>query len=183
MVDNHQITLLVNKDPSLKYKFLGCYSRDKFVPPNRGQFVLVSTEAAQSSGEYWLLIASKNKNIVLYDSFGRDFETFFPNIFSKIKRHAILTGQCLYQYKPNDVFMQSIDSTNCGIYCIFMAHFLYSSKQSFKLSKRKLNISDFPAYDTKPDILRFLADICYQVVVFEFEKAAKPVKCMQGAKI
>ena len=83
MVDNLQITLLVNKDPVLKFKYLGCFSRDTFIPPKSGQFVIVNTLPAESSGEHWLLIASKNKNILLYDSFGRDFETFFLKFSQK----------------------------------------------------------------------------------------------------
>ena len=157
MVENLQITLLVNKDPVLKFKYLGCFSRDTFIPPKSGQFVIVNTLPAESSGEHWLLIASKNKNILLYDSFGRDFETFFPQIFSKIEKHAIHTGQCLYQYVPNKVFMQSIDSANCGIYCVFMAHFFCSTKQK-RFSERDLLVSDYPAYATEQDILRFISD-------------------------
>ena len=90
MVDSLQI----NKDPVLKFKYLGCFSRDTFIPPKSGQFVIVNTLPAESSGAHWLLIASKNKIIFPYDNFSRDFETFCLKFFSKIEKHVIHSGQC-----------------------------------------------------------------------------------------
>ena len=156
MVDNHQITVLVNKDPLLKFKFLGCFARDNFPLPKDNQFLIVNTDVAESRGEHWLLIASKASKILLYDSFGRDFKTFFPTIFIKLKQHVTRCEKELFQYIPNNVFQQPLESTDCGIYCIFMAHIFYSTKRSLH-SSNDLIVSNFPLYATEHDVLRFLA--------------------------
>ena len=77
MVDNTQLTYLINRDPILKFKYRGCFARDTFPILKHNEFVIVNTDPYSEAGEHWLLIASKNDTVLLYDSFGRDFSQFF----------------------------------------------------------------------------------------------------------
>ena len=93
MVDNTQLTDLINKDPLLKFKFRGCFSQAIFPKLLPNQFVIVNTDASNQSGEHWLLIASKNDSILLYDSFGRAFEQFLGVIYNKVNEWTKSTKQ------------------------------------------------------------------------------------------
>ena len=72
MVDNTQLTDLINKDPVLKFRIRG-YARDTFPALQKNGFITVNIHPSTQPGEHWLLIASKNDTVLLYDSFGRDF--------------------------------------------------------------------------------------------------------------
>lgn len=156
MVDNIQLTDLINKDPLLKFKFRGCYSSDTFPNLSGNEFVIVNTDPYDQPGEHWLLIASKQDTILLYDSFGRDFQQYFGSIYNKVKMWTKTSNQTIYQYKPSATLVQPSESQFCGIYCIFVAHFYYRTKKSLKSRDRTLEFCSFPAYATEDDILRFL---------------------------
>ena len=156
MVDNLQLTDMINKDPLLKFKFRGCFPRDTFPNLLQKEFVIVNTDPSDQPGEHWLLIASRGDTILLYDSFGRDFRQFFHSIYSKVEKWTKSTKQIIHQYKPSSTLLQPIESQFCGIYCVFIAHFFYGTKQSLK-GKNKLKVSTFPAYATEEDILRFIS--------------------------
>jgi len=156
MVDNTQLASLVHKDPVLKFKFRGCFSRDAFPTLLNNAFVIVNTDTSTQPGEHWLLVASKNSTILLYDSFGRDFQQYFQDIYNKIHKSSRLRNQAIFQYKPSSSLLQPLESQFCGIYCIFVAHFYYTTKQSLT-NQRILEISSFPSYATEEDILRFVA--------------------------
>ena len=157
MVDNTQLTELINKDPILKFKFRGCYARDTFPALQNNGFIIVNTDPSTQPGEHWLLIASKHDTVLLYDSFGRDFRLYFSDIFAKIVKSSRQRCQTVFQYKPSLTLLQPAESQFCGIYCIFLAHFHFSTKQSI-LNQKIIPISSFPAYATEEDILRFIVD-------------------------
>ena len=85
MVDNTQLAHLINQDPILKFKYRGCFARDTFPILKHNEFVIVNTDASSQACENWLLIASKNDIVLLYDSFGRDFSQFFGDISKKVQ--------------------------------------------------------------------------------------------------
>ena len=87
MVDNNQLTFWINRDPILKFKYRGCFARDTFPILKHNEFVIVNTDPSSQAVENWLLIASKNDTVLLYDSFGRDFYSFL-GIFTRKFKHG-----------------------------------------------------------------------------------------------
>ena len=154
MVDNTQLTYLINRDPILKFKYRGCFARDTFPILKHNEFVIVNTDPSSQAGEHWLLIASKNDTVLLYDSFGRDFSQFFGDIYKKVQAWSKLSHQKVFQYMPTSTLLQPFDSQFCGIFCLFIAYFYYKTKKSLT-DKKTIQISSFPAYATEEDILRF----------------------------
>ena len=158
MVDNTQLTDLINKDRVLKFRFRGCYARDTFPALQKNGFSIVNTHTSTQPGEHWLLIASKNDTVFLYDSLGRDFREYFADIFAKVGRSVRPRNQSIFQYKPSSTLLQPADSQFCGIYCIYLAHFYYRTKQSLT-SEKLIQISSFPSYAKEEDVLRFLVHL------------------------
>ena len=155
MVDNIKLADLINKDPLLKFKFRGCYSCDTIPILSGNQFVIVNTDPFDQPGEHWLLVASKQDTILLYDSFGRDFQQYFGSINNKLEKWTKISKQTIYQYLPSPTLVQPAESPFCGIYCIYIAHFFYRTKKSLK-DLNTLEFCSFPAYATEDDVLRFL---------------------------
>ena len=84
MVDNTQLTYLINRDPILKFKYRSFSAQDTFSISKQNEFVNVNTDPSSEAGEQWQLIASRNDTVLLYDSFERDFSQFFGDIFKKV---------------------------------------------------------------------------------------------------
>ena len=126
-----------------------------FLPCKKNGFNIVITHPSTQPGEHWLLIASKNDTVLLYDSFGRDFREYFADIFAKVGRSVRPRNQSIFQYKPYSTLLQPADSQFGGIFCIYLAHFYYRKKQSLA-NKKLIQISSFPSYATEEDVLRFL---------------------------
>ena len=156
MVDNTQLTYLINRDPILKFKYRGCFARDTFPILKHNQFVIVNTDPSSQAVEHWLLIASKNDTLLLYDSFGRYFSQFSGDIYKKVQAWSKLSHQKVFQYMPMSTLLQPFDSQFCGIFCLFIAYLYYKTKKSLT-DKKTTQISSFPAYAIEEDILRFAA--------------------------
>ena len=149
-MDSMEISRLVNLSPVLKYRFEGCRPLDQISAARRGTFQIVNTEKTGSFGEHWLLIARSldGKTVYFYDSFGRPLHLQFPIVLSSLNTMYKSSGIQIKQIFPSTALTQSNSSTLCGLYCIFLAHFIYSRKLSF----------GFPMYATEEDILRFVSD-------------------------
>ena len=84
--------------------------------------------------------------LILYDSFGRDVTTFFPEMLN-----ALENGLCadhntnICQLVPSDLSKQILQISVCASYCIVTAQFLYN-----------LSLDSFPHYMTKEDVILFV---------------------------
>ena len=79
------------------------------------------TPNSDSVGEHWILLAKINSDEAIYyaDPFGFPTETY-KNVYKRIKYYAcvnVMTHQ-----------LQSINSELCGLYCIYIAHFIFNNK-------------------------------------------------------
>ena len=141
MADANTIDKIIALDPCLKYKYKGCFSCDNF--PSSGynnSFSIINTAPKNHQGEHWVLIAGKRGQVVFYDSFGRHFPTYFPNIFQRVDAG----DKQLVQLFPTASFVQHPDSYLCGIYCVFVAHHIYNR-----------SLASFPHFATEEDIINF----------------------------
>ena len=121
-MDEQQIFNIVSKCKHLKYKFSGIYAADNFpVDFSKNTFIIVNTSNSDSVGEHWILLAKQNSDEAIYyaDPFGFPTETY-KNLYKRIKYYAcvnVMTHQ-----------LQSINSQFCGLYCIYIAHFIFNNK-------------------------------------------------------
>ena len=121
-MDEQQIFNIVSKCKHLKYKFSGIYAADNYpVDFSKNTFIIVNTSNSDSVGELWIVLAKINSDEAIYytDSFGFPTETY-KNVYERIKYYAcinVMTHQ-----------LQSINSELCGLYCIYIAHFIFSNK-------------------------------------------------------
>ena len=166
MVDSMYLHSLIAKDPLLSHNFLGCFACNNFPSlynggPSLQQFMIVNTEPETHAGQHWLLIAGRGRTVLLDDSFGRNFELCFPEIFGRLKHQCKSKRKInITQFYPNHVFLQPAESELCGIYCVYMAHYFYRSKTPLQFPNHnieKISISDVPLYASEHEIVRFIA--------------------------
>ena len=146
-MDNFELGSLIATSPLLKYRYGGTCAVNtmRYLPV--GGFQLVNTARAEERGEHWLLLLrttiqnhnqplfrnlsrenEDNGNLLLfYDSFGRKLADFFPSIYSYMNNVYGLSDQIL-QIFPDKTFRQPLNSSMCGIYCLFVASCIFSHK-------------------------------------------------------
>ena len=163
MVDKEQINKVISFGPFLKHLFVGCFAYDTF--PVRGyrdgRFAIVNTSPHYYTSGHWLLVACKQNKLIIYDSFGRDFTTFFPQMLNALKNGLCADHNTnIYQLLPSDLSKQTLQGSLCAFYCIVTAHFLYNH-----------SLDSFPHYMTEEDVIQFFLstyDLKYSLI--------KPVK-------
>ena len=96
----------------------------------KNQFQIVNTAVLGTFGEHWILLAHLRGNVCYFDSFEREPEN---SIVERLEKF----GQRIIQIFPSTFGMapQSPETTTCGLYCIYMAHVLYSNKLTSFISE------------------------------------------------
>lgn len=138
-MDEVYLSTLINKIPRLKYKFGGIFPADKFpvmLPSNT--FVIVNSENSTSSGQHWMVWSRIKDVYVFADPLALDIYIHYPNISQRI----LTTGSLMKieQILNSGPPLQSQGSNLCGLYCIYIAHFLFSGYYSniFYISETEL---------------------------------------------
>ena len=145
MVDSDRLRSIVAMDPQLCHRFLGVFSSDTFPEIIKDDhFLILNSAPSNENGEHWLLLAQKDRFLFFYDSFGRDMGSAFPHIYERVRLQGRTTS--LMQIFPCSGYEQPMDSIACGLYCVFVAHFIYAISES-----------SFPLFATEDDILQFAA--------------------------
>lgn len=126
-MDEIAILNLISKCKLLKYKFRGIYPADKF-PVNiaNNTFVLVNASKSNNQGTHWLLILKKNQEFIFADPLGQGFEQY-----QNILQRMYLTGRHFDRVISFPV--QPLDSPNCGLYCLYIAHCMFSYNKFYFL--------------------------------------------------
>ena len=144
-MDSHSLAQTIAFCPQLKYIFQGVYPRDYIIRLPLKSFQIVNTDPLGAPGEHWLLLCRlADGSIIFYDSFGRSLATSFTDIYKRLRQ--IFAKCAIRQLMPSHTFEQPGDSSFCGLYCIFMAQFIFSGK-----------LDTFPPYATEEDLLRFMS--------------------------
>ena len=118
-----QIQHLLTTHPLTAPLFRGVYACNELPHPHptqQGRFVpwnlVVNTDPSTRPGEHWLLLAADTPyQLVVFDSYGLDFVTFYQNPwFKRFAKHFQTSYQNKRRYQGN--------ATNtCGHYCIYVA--------------------------------------------------------------
>ena len=146
-MDEDQIYIHVQKCKHLKFKFRGVYAADNYplnLPVN--SFIIVNASRADSIGSHWVMLAKRYAYPVLYfaDPLAVPL-TAYKDIFSRLQ-------QCTDLYMMMDIMehrrdiqspLQSADSQLCGLFCIYIAHYFYSTKFPFVPDVNELQLLAF----------------------------------------
>ena len=176
-MDNIQLNELIALSPLLKHKFSGCFASNTF-PALRADdtFQLINSAPFGEFGEHWLLLVRVKEEeetneeldgmmLIFYDSSGRPLKSSFPNVYERFlslysptkcnyhinnNANAIAPNVIVKQLFPSQSLTQPSQTTICGLYCIFVAHYIFGGRGG--------TLCNVPLYATTEDVLRFVSD-------------------------
>ena len=92
--------------------------------------MIVNASNSDQPGIHWLLFAHTGGQIFFADPLGRSLQNY-PYVYKKTRR-SIHEGNQIEMNKP----IQSVNSVLCGLYCIYVAYNIISSKfpRGFKVN-------------------------------------------------
>ena len=134
-MDEDQIYIHVQKCKHLKFKFRCVYAADNYplnLPVN--SFIIVNASRADSIGSHWVMLAKRYAHPVLYFADPLRLPlTASKDIFSRLKQcnDLHMTMDIMEHRRNIQSPLQSADSQLCGLFCIYIAHYFYSSKFPF----------------------------------------------------
>lgn len=121
MIGELGLWTLVNNCKHLKYKFAGVYSADTFpLTLDRNTFVVVNSDNSDEAGTHWLLYCNRESEYSFADPLGLPIH-FYQKIFNRF----VFTN-----FKFKELInhqLQKPTSTLCGLYCIYIAHYVFSA--------------------------------------------------------
>ena len=146
-MDEDQIYIQVQKCKHLKFKFRGVFAADNYplnLPVN--SFIIVNASRADSIGSHWVMLAKRYAHPVLYfaDPLALPL-TAYKDIFSRLQQSTDLhmTMDIMEHRRDIQSPLQSADSQLCGLFCIYIAHYFYSSKFPFVPDVNELQLLAF----------------------------------------
>ena len=122
MIDEITLWELINKCKHLKFKFSGVYAADNFpLALGRNTFIIVNSDKAEEPGTHWLLYCNREDVFAFADPLGLPL-TYYKEIDKRLK----VTKFTVIELVKHQ--LQKPDSNLCGLYCIYIAHYVFSSQ-------------------------------------------------------
>ena len=124
-MDNLQITELIHRCKHLKHRFRGIFLANlafNTILKRENTFMIVNASNSDQPGTHWLLFAQAGGQIFFADPLGRSLHNY-PHVYKNMRR-SIHEGNQILMNNP----IQSANSVLCGLYCIYVAHVIISSK-------------------------------------------------------
>ena len=122
-MDSVEIFKLLDKCPKLKYKCVGVYAANKFPPLPQNIFQIVNASKAGHVGSHWLLLCRKGaKELIFADPLGLPVD-LYVDIHVRAGEFYPTIRECMLQ-QP----IQPLSSIQCGLYCIYLAHVVFSNQ-------------------------------------------------------
>ena len=131
-MDEDEINNLVQACTLLKYKFRGVFAADNFpVNLSHNSFIIVNVSTSQSVGRHWTLFCQRNGKYIFADPVGQNLASY-KQLHNRLASSAdkIQTVYELLRYQP----IQKPESLLCGLFCIYIAHYLFGEKEILKMS-------------------------------------------------
>ena len=121
-MDSFEILKLIDKCPKLKYKCVGVYSANTYPPLPQNTFLIVNASRAGHIGSHWLLLCRKSRQELIFaDPLGMPVD-LYVDIY--VRAGEFYTTIREYMITP----IQPISSVQCGLYCIYLAHAIFSDQ-------------------------------------------------------
>ena len=117
-MDEEQVATLVQKSAFLKYKFRGVFAANNFPILRRNTFSIVNASPQHTMGTHWMLICNKNDYLIFADPLGFKLSSYIE-VFKTISSQY----NAVYE---NPKPIQPLSSNACGLYCVYLAHVVFS---------------------------------------------------------
>ena len=170
-MDNLTISrLILQRCPKLAHLFVGCFSSDNFPKIYyANQFLIANTATSNDIGEHWILIARTVTSVIYFDSLNpsRISDNFMSRLTSQYmttKLSPTFSRMPVRLLRPKDLGIQpqSNYTTTCALYCIYVAHIIFSNRIKMfsfairsKQQQQQLKLKSTRQYITEDDIVRF----------------------------
>ena len=134
-MNEDEVNDLIQRCKLLKHKFLGVFAANNFpkiLQPN--SFIIVNASTSDNAGTHWLLLCVKNKNLIFADPLGQPI-VFYKNLYRRLVSTQGDVQLCqVLENQP----IQSRDSKLCGLFCIYIAHLIFSFQPIVECSDNDL---------------------------------------------
>lgn len=90
-------------------KFRGVFPSDKIPTLKESEMAILNLDESDEPGTHWVAVYKNDREILIYDSFGRDTYRIIPSLKG--------SGNGKISAAENDA-EQSEDETNCGQWCL-----------------------------------------------------------------
>ena len=131
-MDEDQINSLIQACKLLKYKFCGVFAADSFpLKLSQNRFIIVNVSSSDSIETHWTLLCRKNGNYVIADPLGQKL-TSYKCLYNRLAS-AALDIQNVYELLRNQP-IQTQNSILCGLFCIYVAHYIYNNTEIVKMN-------------------------------------------------
>ena len=134
-MNEDEVNDLIQRCKLLKHKFLGVFAANSFpkiLQPN--SFIIVNASTSDNAGTHWLLLCVKNKNLIFADPLGQPI-VLYKNVYRRLVSTQGDVQLCqVLENQP----IQSRDSKLCGLFCIYIAHLIFSFQPIVKCSDNDL---------------------------------------------
>ena len=128
-MDEDEINSLIQACKLLKYKFCGVIAADNFpLKLSQNRFIIVNVSSSDSIGP---LLCRKNGNYIFTDPLGQKL-TSYKCLYNRLAS-AALDIQNVYELLRNQP-IQTQNSILCGLFCIYVAHYIYKNTEKVKMS-------------------------------------------------
>ena len=135
MMDEDDINELFQGCKTLKYKFHGVFAANNFPEKrNRNGFLIVNATTAEKIGTHWFLLCRKNNQLLFADPLGQLISSY-KHLYQKII--SVANNHNIYQLLENQA-IQSANSKLCGLFCIYIAHFVFNAQKLVNISENQL---------------------------------------------
>ena len=121
MTDELQLGTLINKCKHLKYKLAGVYAADNFpLNSKNDSFIIVNSDKATQMGTHWFLLCNRNNKYLIADQLGLLLNNY-PHVRDRLSLADLAVTEII------QAPMQNSDSNLCGLYCIYIAHYVFGA--------------------------------------------------------
>ena len=129
-MDEDETNSLIQACKLLKYKFSGVFAADNFpLKLSQNRFLIVNVSSSDSIGTHWTLLCRKNGTYIFADPLGRKL-TSYKCLYNRLAS-AALDIQNVYELLRNQP-IQTQNSILCGLFCIYVAHYIYNNTEIVK---------------------------------------------------
>lgn len=127
-MDEVDLQRLILKCKHLRHRFKGIYAADQ-IPiaiPN-GSFIIVNTDNSDKPGSHWVLLCNVKNLYMFADPLGMSVKSY-ESIYTRMQQNASKLVS-----EVTNVPIQPWNSGNCGLYCLYLAHFYFNNAKVSKV--------------------------------------------------
>ena len=126
-MDEDDINDLIQKCRKLKYKFRGVFAANNFPQKIRkNSFLIVNASPSNSAGLHWLLLCNRNNKIIFANRLGQSIIAY-RDIYHRLSD----CNAQICQFLEHET-IQNENSELCGLFCIYIAHVIFSEIENVK---------------------------------------------------